>query len=225
MFNEQAECYRISDKSFYEDSSSAGTLEPEHSRLYLISKRCFDILFSGILLIPLFVCTIVILVLNPFLNPGPLFYVQIRMGRDCRAFPAIKFRTMVPQDEMLRGADDPVELERITKLGKLLRKYRIDELPQILNVFRGDMSLIGPRPDYFHHARRYIRAIPEYRHRHCMRPGISGLAQTDVGYVNGVEETRKKVETDLHYIQNAGFAMDSYVFVRTLNVVLSRLGS
>lgn len=192
---------------------------------YCRAKRSFDIFVSIVLLFPTLAITIVLLVLNPFFNAGPLLFIQPRMGKDCRAFPAIKFRTMTPVRSITRGADDPVEHHRITKLGNILRKTRIDELPQVLNVLRGDMSLIGPRPDYFHHARRYIRLIPEYRDRHCMRPGISGLAQTEIGYVNGIDGTKAKVSADIYYIQNAGFSMDAYVFIRTIYVVLARLGS
>ncbi|MGR3316594.1 sugar transferase [Roseovarius indicus] len=207
-------------------SDNDGFRYDEHAKAsFLAAKRAFDIAFSLLLLAPSAAFGVVILILNPFLNPGPLFYVQPRMGKNCRAFPAIKFRTMVPDSQVRRAADDPVEHHRITTLGRFLRKSRVDELPQILNVLRGDMSLIGPRPDYFHHARHYVRVIPEYRHRHCMRPGISGLAQTNIGYANGVEDTRKKVAADLHYIQNAGFRMDAYVFMRTLQVIFARLGS
>ncbi|WP_422026192.1 sugar transferase [Roseovarius sp.] len=207
------------------DSVSTDEVTSGPGLIYCCAKRAFDIVLSLILLLPTAVIAIVLLLLNPFFNAGPLLFIQPRMGKGCRAFPAIKFRTMTPERCITRGADDPVELNRITKLGNILRKNRIDELPQVLNVLRGDMSLIGPRPDYFHHARRYIRLIPEYRDRHCMRPGISGLAQTEIGYVNGIDETKKKVSADLYYIQNASFAMDSYVLMRTIYVVFARLGS
>lgn len=162
--------------------------------------------------------------LNPFFNRGPLLFVQTRMGQDCSAFSAIKFRTMVPAARITRSADDPLERDRITPLGQILRKTRIDELPQILNVLRGEMSLIGPRPDYFHHARKYMRSIPGYRRRHSVRPGISGLAQTDLGYVSSTEGTRLKVRLDLHYVDNLGAKLDAYVFWRTLVTVFGRKG-
>lgn len=192
---------------------------------YLFAKRCFDIVVS-ILLLPLLVLSgLVLLFLNPFYNPGRLLYVQARMGRDCKAFAAIKFRSMSEVERVTRGADDPIEDDRITQLGRLIRKFRIDEVPQILNVLKGEMSLIGPRPDYFHHARRFLRHVPGYRERHLMRPGISGLAQTEVGYVVGAEATSEKVAADLHYIQNAGFRMDTWVFWRTLVTVFGARGA
>jgi len=170
------------------------------------------------------ILSLVLMVLNPFFNRGPLFFIQPRMGRDCSAFGAIKFRTMVPAARITRQADDPLERHRITPLGQILRKTRIDELPQIINVLRGEMSLIGPRPDYFHHARRYMRSVPGYRRRHSVRPGISGLAQTDLGYVDSTEGTRLKVKLDLHYVDNLGPKMDAYVFWRTLVTVFGRKG-
>ena len=193
-------------------------------RFYFAVKRAFDVVVSLTLLPVMAGLAAVVLLLNPFFNPGPLFYVQPRMGRDCRAFMALKLRTMVPAEKVTRGADDPVETDRIRPLGRVLRKTRIDELPQILNVLRGEMSLIGPRPDYFHHARRFVRRVPGYRERHSIRPGISGLAQVEVGYAQGVDATLSKVKADLVYIQNAGFRMDAWVFWRTLRVVFGAKG-
>lgn len=198
---------------------------PEHNTAFHASKRLFDIGFS-LALLPFVVLTVLcLLVLNPLLNRGPLFYVQPRMGRNCRAFPALKFRTMQPASKITRSADDPLEIDRITTLGYFLRKTRLDELPQVINVLRGDMSLIGPRPDYFHHARHYLRVIPGYRARHAVRPGISGLAQTQLGYAAGVDATSAKVRADLYYIQNAGFKLEAWLFWRTLVVVFRRYGA
>lgn len=132
---------------------------------------------------------------------------------------------MVPAPRITRKADEPLESHRITKLGRLMRKSRLDELPQIWNVLRGEMSLIGPRPDYYHHARKYLRSIPGYRARCAVRPGISGLAQTDQGYTHSIEETRAKVALDLFYIQKISLRMDAYVFLRTIQTVLFRKGS
>ncbi len=118
-----------------------------------------------------------LLIANPFLNRGPLLFIQKRMGRECNHFMAIKFRTMTCVSEMSRGADDPLEVNRITPLGGFLRKTRMDEIPQIINVLRGEMSLIGPRPDCFEHAETYLNTIAGYRERHAALPGISGLAK------------------------------------------------
>jgi lipopolysaccharide/colanic/teichoic acid biosynthesis glycosyltransferase len=165
-----------------------------------------------------------LLVLNPFFNRGPLFYIQPRMGRGCRAFGAVKFRTMTPVERVVRSAEDPLEHDRITPLGRILRRARMDELPQILNVLRGEMSLIGPRPDFFHHARRYMRSVPGYRRRHEVRPGISGLAQTELGYVDCSADTRRKVALDLRYVEELSLQLDLYVFWRTLVTIFGGRG-
>ena len=206
-------------------ASEAGSeARRDTKRLYFAVKRVFDAVVSLFLLPLTAIVAVMLLLLNPIFNPGPLFYAQPRMGRDCRAFMVLKFRTMQPAERVARGADDPVETDRMRPFGRFLRKRRLDELPQILNVLRGDMSLIGPRPDYFHHARRFVRQVPGYRERHAIRPGISGLAQVEVGYVQGLDATRSKVKADLDYIQNAGFRMDAWVFWRTLRVVFGAKG-
>ena len=190
----------------------------------VLIKPIFDFSISLLLLMPLLAACAVLLLLNPALNRGPLFYTQPRMGRRCRAFSAIKFRTMRPVERMMRQADDPLELDRITPLGHFLRCTRIDELPQVINVLRGEMSLIGPRPDYFHHARRYVRDVPGYRRRHDVRPGISGLAQTGLGYVDCTEGTRRKVALDLRYIDDMSLRLDLYLVWRTIVTVVCRRG-
>lgn len=192
---------------------------------FALAKRVFDIVMSIVLLPVLLLSGLVLLVLNPFHNKGRLFYTQRRMGRGCQPFVALKFRSMVDVPQVKRGADAPLEVDRITRLGGFLRKSRIDELPQIINVLKGDMSLIGPRPDYYDHAVEFLECVPGYRERHQVRPGISGLAQTELGYIEGVEATRRKVRADLYYISNASFRLDTWVFWRTLSVVIRRAGA
>lgn len=188
------------------------------------AKRIFDIVVSSLLLPVLVTLAIIVCMLNPFYNKGSLFFIQPRMGKGCVPFKAIKFRTMTAAPEVKRGADCPLEVDRITRLGRFMRKSRIDELPQIINVLRGEMSLIGPRPDYFEHAVKYLELIPGYRERHAVRPGISGLAQTELGYVEGVDATRRKVQADLYYITHQSVALELWIFWRTLSVVARRGG-
>jgi lipopolysaccharide/colanic/teichoic acid biosynthesis glycosyltransferase len=194
------------------------------SIIFRISKRFFD-LAGSILLLPLLgVAALLALALNPWLNPGPLIYQQERMGRHCRPFVAYKFRSMLCAAVIDRGAGDPLEHHRISKFGRFLRRSRIDELPQVFNVLKGDMSLIGPRPDYLPHAEVFLLEVPGYRERHAVRPGISGLAQTEVGYVQGPAETRRKVLADLYYIRNTGFLLETWIVWRTLCIVFWRKG-
>lgn len=192
---------------------------------FVFAKRVFDFAMSLILLPVVLLIALVLLIINPIANPGPLFFTQNRMGRNCEPFRAIKFRTMRPVQVIDRSANCPVETDRITPLGALLRKTRLDELPQILNVLAGEMSLIGPRPDYYEHAQHFLTNVPGYRERHAVRPGISGLAQTEVGYVHGTEATRRKVHADLHYISHSGFRLEAWVFFRTLAVIFKRTGA
>jgi lipopolysaccharide/colanic/teichoic acid biosynthesis glycosyltransferase len=193
--------------------------------LFWGAKRAFDLGLSIAALPIVAVVGLAILVLNPFWNPGRLFYTQQRMGRDQKPFTIFKFRTMRAAAMIDRGADDPVESERITPLGRFLRRMRFDELPQILNVLRGDMSLIGPRPDYIDHAREYARVIPAYALRHTIRPGISGYAQVTLGYAEGLELAAAKAKFDLYYIRNAGWRLELAVLAQTFRVMASGFGA
>lgn len=207
-----------------EDVSGDLSAARSNSVVFTASKRVFDVLVSIMLLPALLILAAGIAALNMWLNPGPLIFKQERMGRRCRAFTAYKFRSMQCVSKIERSANDPVESNRITKLGQILRRYRIDELPQVINVLKGEMSFVGPRPDYFPHAEEFLRQVPGYRERHSVRPGISGLAQTEIGYVQGPAETRRKVMADLYYIRNASFRLEAWILWRTLCTVFGRKG-
>jgi len=194
------------------------------NKMFWFNKRLFDI-FVCVLLIPLlFIISIIILFFNFFFNPGSLFFIQERMGKNCGVFSAVKFRTMLPAKEISRKYDDPIEIDRITPFGKILRKIRIDELPQILNVLKGEMSLIGPRPDYYMHALEYLKNINGYRERHAIRPGITGLSQIRLGYAEGLEATAKKATVDNYYIQNVNYTIELKIIGNTIITILRGLG-
>ena len=200
---------------------------PQHingNKLFWINKRIFDISLSLLLLPLLFIIIIILPFINYFSNSGRLFFIQERMGKNCEVFHAIKFRTMVPIKEITRKYDDPIETNRITFFGKFLRKSRIDELPQILNVLKGDMSLIGPRPDYYVHALEYLKSVKGYRDRHDIRPGITGLSQIRLGYAEGLEATAKKVSIDNYYIQNVGYIIELKIIVNTIITIIRGIG-
>lgn len=197
----------------------AAPVRPTHR-----SKRVFDIAVA-VLLLPLLVLSAVILwVLNPVFNRGPLMFYQTRMGYAGRRFTALKFRSMRPALTPRRRAFDKLEEDRISRFGAVMRKCRIDELPQIINVLRGEMSLIGPRPDLYDHACDYEKTVPGYAARHQIMPGISGFAQTEVGYVDGIEGVRRKVAADLYYIDHASLWFDLWITWRTLCVIVGRKG-
>lgn len=188
-------------------------------------KRTVDAAFVLTGLVPLLLLIVLVWVLNFLLNPGPLFFTQVRMGRNCKPFTVVKFRTMRPVRETPRGPDDPLEVNRIPAFGGWLRRTRLDELPQLLNVARGEMSLVGPRPDSYSHATAYGESIPGYEERHVVPPGITGLAQTTLGYAEGVEATRRKVEADLFYIRNMSVALEFSILYRTVCVIVSGRGA
>ena len=193
-------------------------------KLFWINKRMFDIILCLLLLPLLCIIAIIILIFNQFFNPGSLLFIQKRMGKDCEAFLAIKFRSMRHIKEITRKYNDPIEINRITPLGKLLRKTRIDELPQILNVLKGDMSLIGPRPDYYNHALEYLKNVEGYRERHTIRPGITGLSQIRLGYVESLEGTSKKVSIDNYYIQHVNSIIALNIILTTVLIIIRGLG-
>ena len=184
----------------------------------------FDIVVSLLLIPCLLIVGMILFVVNKFFNPGALFFIQERMGKNCEVFFAIKFRTMSFVPEITRKFDEPIETNRITPLGGILRKLRIDELPQILNVLKGDMSLIGPRPDYYEHALEYLKFVDGYRERYAIRPGITGLSQIRYGYVENLEGTSKKVSIDNYYIQNISYTIELKIIINTIFIIIRGLG-
>ena len=200
---------------------------PQHlygNKLFWINKRIFDIIICLLLLPLLFIIGIILSVFNLFFNQGRLLFIQKRMGKNCEFFFAIKFRTMTYTKEITRKYNDPIEINRITPLGRILRKLRIDELPQVLNVLKGEMSLIGPRPDYYFHAIKYLENVEGYRERHVIRPGITGLSQIKLGYVETLEETSKKTSLDIYYIQNTSYISELKIIFNTIIIILKGMG-
>ncbi|MDR4506728.1 MAG: sugar transferase [Candidatus Brocadiaceae bacterium] len=171
-----------------------------------------------VLLIPLFV---IIAILIKRDSRGKVFYTQKRVGKDATRFTIVKFRTMVENAESETGITHATENDsRITKLGRLLRKYRMDEIPQLLNVVKGDMSLIGPRPERRFFIKEYEKKIPFYSQRLAVKPGLTGWAQVKYSYANSFEQTEEKLQYDLYYIKNMSFLLDLVVLLKTVQVVL-----
>jgi lipopolysaccharide/colanic/teichoic acid biosynthesis glycosyltransferase len=205
--------------------SDASNIKIGGSEFFWFSKRLFDIAMALILFLPMSAVAVGLFILNPFLNRGPVFYSQTRMGRGGESFRIVKFRTMLPAPKNATSAFASAEKDRITRLGALLRKFRIDELPQIVNVLIGKMAFIGPRPEQVAFAQSFNMTIPDYASRHAVRPGISGLAQVLNGYADCGETTRLKLARDLEYIRDAGFAMEFRILWRTLYVVATGYGA
>lgn len=187
-------------------------------------RRAVDIMIVIVALPSILVIAALLLVLNPFLNPGPLFFRQKRMGKNCRAFMIWKFRTMRPSEVAARHVDAPLERDRVTPLGRLLRRSRLDELPNLFNVLRGDMSIIGPRPDAWDHAVVHIRTIPYYHQRFAVRPGITGLAQVRAGYAEDLPSVCRKARLDAIYVRNRSALMDLRILASTAIVMATGFG-
>ena len=161
-----------------------------------------------------------------FSSPGPVLYRQTRVGLNGQPFTLYKFRSMREDAEAETGAvwaakDDP----RITPVGRIIRKIRFDELPQLFNVLRGEMSIVGPRPERPEFVKTLSDQIPYYRQRHCVRPGITGWAQINYKYGDTLEDTITKLEYDLYYIKNVSFSMDIYIIFHTIKAMLLTRGA
>ncbi len=194
----------------------------EVSRRLLIQKRILSIIASSVLLLlfsPLILLVILLIKLD---SPGPVFHRQKRVGQDGRVFTLWKFRSMYEDAERhtgpvwSTGARDP----RVTRVGRILRRTRLDELPQLYNVFRGDMSLVGPRPERPHFVEELARTIPFYQLRHSVKPGLTGWAQINFRYANSVEDTIEKLQYDLFYIKHMSLVLDTVILLETIKTVL-----
>ena len=157
-------------------------------------------------------------------SPGPIFFVQQRAGRYGRRFALVKFRTMLSAGaEMSEWVRD--NSERVTRVGKWLRKFRLDELPQFLNMLRGDMNLVGPRPHPVSNYQLFIENVPYYALRSVVRPGLTGWAQVRYGYANDLEEETEKMRYDLYYIKHLSTWFDLRILFDTVKIVLFGRGS
>ncbi|MBI2304189.1 MAG: sugar transferase [Chloroflexi bacterium] len=202
------------------DNPESGTF------VYSGLKRLGDIVVSTIGLLigsPILLTTALAVRLD---SPGPIFYTQERMGKTGRVFPLIKFRTMIQEAEKdgrprWASYNDP----RVTRLGRFLRHTRLDELPQLVNVIKGEMSLVGPRPERPHFVAQLETQIPFYRARLFVRPGITGWAQINYSYGNSVEDALVKLQYDLYYIKHQSPYLDLFILFKTLGVMLTFKGT
>ncbi len=188
-------------------------------------KRLMDLTVSAAILIlfaPLWILVGIIIKLD---SKGPILYKQKRVGRNGKLFTIYKFRSMYEDAEkrtgpVWAGSDDP----RITRVGRIMRKLRIDEIPQFINVFKGDMSLVGPRPERPYFVEKLQEEIPFYLRRLRVRPGITGWAQIKHEYDQSLDDVRKKVQYDLFYLENMSLRMDLKIILNTLSVMLRGKG-
>lgn len=213
----------LEDSPGYPNPEGIGALAEADRGPYMLFKRIWETALI-LSLAPLILLLGSVVALLVYLDLGrPVIFAQERVGMGGRPFKAYKFRTMrgLPRQGVYAGN----EVDRITPLGRFLRRYRLDELPQLWNVITGDMSLVGPRPEQKVLAEKYSQEMPLYPLRHVVRPGLTGWAQVHHGYAEGWEGAWEKLSYDLYYIKHFSFWLDLRILVRTLWVVFTGFGA
>jgi len=190
-----------------------------------LTKRWLDIASSALsLILSLPLCLFVALAVK-LDSSGPVFYRQDRVGQDGKTFTMLKFRSMRNDAEENGPKWAAINDDRITRVGRFIRKYRLDEIPQMINVLKGDMSFIGPRPERPIFVDKFAKEIPYYPQRHVVKPGISGWAQIRYPYGASKEDALEKLKYDLYYIRHFSIFFDISIILETGKVVLLGKGS
>lgn len=197
------------------------TISPLYETLKRILDFILTLVFSPIILLLMLITAIGV----KLDSKGPVFFIQERTGRGDEPFKMYKFRSMSTDSEKDGAAFAQTNDVRVTKFGKFIRKFRLDELPQFINIIKGDMSLIGPRPEQKVFTDKFNIDIPFYPYRHAVRPGITGWAQVSQGYAATVEQTEQKVEYDLYYIKNFSVWLDILVVLKTIKTIFTGFGA
>lgn len=195
-------------------------------KAYVWTKRFLDVVLSVAILAVGLPIWLLVAVLVKATSRGPVFFRQRRLGRHGKPFTIIKFRTMHPGAEMLNGPQRAMKKDpRITRLGRFLRRCRMDEVPQFINVLRGEMSVVGPRPEREFFVRQLSPRIPGYLRRMSVKPGITGWAQVNHKYDENLDDVRCKALYDLYYIEHMSMGMDLLILVKTIVVILTGRGA
>ena len=190
------------------------------NKLYIFFQRTFDIIIAIIGLIAGLFLTPFILIGNMIGNKGPLFYTQDRVGRNSKSFRIIKLRTMTINAEKDGVKWAQKDDKRVTAFGRFLRRSRLDEFPQFYNVLKGEMSIIGPRPERPFFVNELSRIIPFYQTRHIIKPGLTGWAQVKTSYGSTIEDSLTKLQYDLYYIKHRSVFLDFNIAIKTLSTIL-----
>ncbi len=200
-------------------------LQRRGTRIFEVTKRLTDLAIGLLGLLVMIVLLPVVALSLAIESPGPLFYRQRRVGVGGREFDLLKFRTMI-RDAEKDGAPVWAQIsdQRVTRVGWILRRVHLDEVPQAISLIKGEMSFIGPRPERPEFVRELERIIPLYRARHCVKPGITGWAQVNHGYVASIEDAFRKVQYDLFYIKHRSLWLETFILAKTLLLVLTFRG-
>ena len=205
------------DYQFYENINLSKNLE---NKLYLFFHKIIDLVVSSAGLLLFLPIVPFIFMMNLFVNRGPLFYTQKRVGKNGKEFTIYKLRSMVPNAENMGPVYAEKNDKRITLFGKFLRNARLDEAPQFFNILKGDMSLIGPRPERPEFVKDLEEKVPFYSIRHVVKPGITGWAQVKFPYAGNLDEQEKKLRYDLFYIKEQSLFLDFKIIIKTITTVL-----
>lgn len=203
--------------------NAIGTLLP--NPIYHSLKRVWEsalILLTLPLSIPLMAITAMLIRLE---SRGPVLFVQERVGQAGKPFKIYKFRSMTVKTDKCTDKFATQEQARVTRVGKVIRKIRVDELPQFFNVLKGEMALIGPRPEQESFVKQFEKEIPFYGYRHMVKPGITGWAQTVQGYTDDTDSTREKLAHDLYYIKHLSFWLDMNIVLKTIKTMMTGFGA
>ena len=190
----------------------------------IISKRWFDVVVSTVALVVLFIPMLIVAVIIKLTSKGPAFYTQERIGQYGKPFRIIKFRSMYTDAEQSGPKLTSDNDSRITPIGHVIRKYRIDELPQFVNVIKGEMSIVGPRAERAFFANQILQHAPYYKHVWKVKPGITSLGMVKYGYASTVAEMLKRLKYDIIYIENMSLVLDLKVLIYTVMTVLGGRG-
>lgn len=218
---EQIAVYSLSESQYFSDVGKVEFIY-KSSIIFSMTKRSIDLLASIIALIILFPLMIIVAIVIKIESPGPVIYKQLRLGQFNREFYIYKFRSMVNNAEQNGPVWAKTNDVRITKIGRFLRLSRIDELPQLVNVIMGDMSLIGPRPERKYFIEKFTQETPDFLYRTLVKPGITGLAQVNGGYELSPEQ---KLEKDLEYIRQMNLKLEVMIVLKTIKVLFTHEGA
>ena len=207
------------------NNNNAQSLNDVVANQYLGTKRVLDLVTIAAVLPFVAVIMAVTAVVIKLESSGSVFFWQKRVGMNGKTFNMMKFRSMTSDSEAKGSQFAQSNDMRVTRVGKFIRKFRIDELPQLWNVVKGDMSIIGPRPEQESFVSEFNKTIPNYSLRHMVRPGITGLAQTEQGYVADADGTVTKLKYDLYYIKNLSFMTDVQITLKTVYTILTGFGA
>lgn len=206
------------------DNSATKIIEREESHLYKITRRIVEIVFVLVILVvtsPVILFTTLAILIE---DGRPVFYTQKRVGKKKKIFNIIKFRSMTQNAERNGAKWADANDSRVTKVGRIIRKLHIDEIPQMINILKGDIALVGPRPERPEFVSKLEESVPYYFLRHTAKPGFTGWAQIKFRYARTELDSKEKFEYDLYYIRNKNFFLDIGIILKTIQIIFTHAG-